>query len=375
MPSLRLSLESQVVDLAVRWTQEEKLRSFKLRGWNDLAADLLAEDVLKKQELRLCDFHPERDVSVDFSETLSAACLADLFQALKQEKHLAELCLRDLGDKAMPALCRSAQTLRSLQLSGCGLTDAAGEPLGQLLQVSESLCKLSLSDNRLGCKAAACLSAGLRCSDFLCELNLRLNAIADRGCCCLAEALQVNPYVLETLDVSENDFGEVGQKTLAAAFGKSCSLARLRLGDGGGAPCLLEKSPTAAVGLEGAPPLPRAARRGFGFVVHCHSSGAEICAEEADCPISHPGKLVDMQQDDKELDLVFSIPRLEPDVKAAVSLSATALKITALQQTLVDLQLFSRIDPARFELSSRDFILELTLVKAKQGELWPRLEK
>ena len=66
MPSLRLSLESQVVDLAVRWTREEelalsfvpcvawrhssagrhqeKLRSFKLRGWNDLAADLLAED-------------------------------------------------------------------------------------------------------------------------------------------------------------------------------------------------------------------------------------------------------------------------------------------------------------------------------------------
>ena len=64
MPSLRLRLESQVVDLAVRWIQEEelamsfctsrriettrvirrKLRSFKLRGWNDLAADLLAED-------------------------------------------------------------------------------------------------------------------------------------------------------------------------------------------------------------------------------------------------------------------------------------------------------------------------------------------
>lgn len=82
-----------------------------------------------------------------------------------------------------------------------------------------------------------------------------------------------------------------------------------------------------------------------------------------------------MQQDDKELDLVFSIPRLDPDAKAAVSLSATALKITALQQTLVDLQLFSCIDPASFELSSRDFILELTLVKAKQGELWPRLEK
>ncbi|OLP86669.1 hypothetical protein AK812_SmicGene32185 [Symbiodinium microadriaticum] len=322
MPSLRLRLESQVVDLAVRWIQEEKLRSFKLRGWNDLAADLLAEDVLKKQELRLSDFQdPERDVSVDFSETLSAACLSDLFQALKQEKHLAELCLLDLGDKAMPALCRSAQTLRSLQLSGCGLTDAAGEPLGQLLQVSESLCKLSLSNNRLSCEAAACLSAGLRCNDFLCELNLRLNAIADKG-----------------------------------------------------APCVLEKSPTAAVGLEGAPPLPRAERRGFGFVVHCHSSGAEICAEEAR-PISHPGKLVDMQQDDKELDLVFSIPRLDPDVKAAVSLSATALKITALQQTLVDLQLFSCIDPASFELSSRDFILELTLVKAKQGELWPRLEK
>lgn len=374
MPSLRLRLESQVVDLAVRWIQEEKLRSFKLRGWNDLAADLLAEDVLKKQELRLSDFQdPERDVSVDFSETLSAACLSDLFQALKQEKHLAELCLLDLGDKAMPALCRSAQTLRSLQLSGCGLTDAAGEPLGQLLQVSESLCKLSLSNNRLSCEAAACLSAGLRCNDFLCELNLRLNAIADKGCCSLAEALEVNPYVLETLDVSENDFGEVGQKMLEAAFGQSCSMARIRLG-GGGAPCVLEKSPTAAVGLEGAPPLPRAERRGFGFVVHCHSSGAEICAEEAR-PISHPGKLVDMQQDDKELDLVFSIPRLDPDAKAAVSLSATALKITALQQTLVDLQLFSCIDPASFELSSRDFILELTLVKAKQGELWPRLEK
>ncbi|CAE7237394.1 LRRC74A [Symbiodinium microadriaticum] len=374
MPSLRLRLESQVVDLAVRWIQEEKLRSFKLRGWNDLAADLLAEDVLKKQELRLSDFQdPERDVSVDFSETLSAACLSDLFQALKQEKHLAELCLLDLGDKAMPALCRSAQTLRSLQLSGCGLTDAAGEPLGQLLQVSESLCKLSLSNNRLSCEAAACLSAGLRCNDFLCELNLRLNAIADKGCCSLAEALEVNPYVLETLDVSENDFEEVGQKMLEAAFGQSCSMARIRLG-GGGAPCVLEKSPTAAVGLEGAPPLPRAERRGFGFVVHCHSSGAEICAEEAR-PISHPGKLVDMQQDDKELDLVFSIPRLDPDVKAAVSLSATALKITALQQTLVDLQLFSCIDPASFELSSRDFILELTLVKAKQGELWPRLEK
>eukprot|EP00439_Symbiodinium_sp_Y106_P042092 s6712_g5.t1 len=374
MPSLRLSLESQVVDLAVRWTREEKLRSFKLRGWNDLAADLLAEDVLKKQELRLSDFHPERDVSVDFSETLSAACLAELFQALKQEKHLAELCLHDLGDKAMPALCRSAQTLRSLQLSGCGLTDAAGEPLGQLLQVSESLCKLSLSNNRLSCEAAACLAAGLRCNDFLCELNLRLNAIADKGCSCLGEALEVNPYVLETLDVSENDFGEVGEKILEAAFGNSCSMARIHLGDRG-APRILEKSPTAAVGLEGAPPLPRAVRRGFGFVVHCHSSGAEICAEEADRPISHPGKLVDMQQDDKELDLVFSIPRLDPDVKAAVSLSATALKITALQQTLIDLQLFSRVDPASFELSTRDFVLELTLVKSKQGELWPRLEK
>ncbi|CAE7256861.1 NLRP5 [Symbiodinium natans] len=395
MTSLRLNLNSPVVDLAVRWTKEEKqfrvgvlepfsssiwqekLRDFKLRGWNELRVDLLAEDVMKKQELRLSDFQDphggEHNVSVEIS-ALRQSSLQDLSLVLEQDKHLAELCINDVDDQAMPALCRGAAGLRSFQLAGCGLTDAAGKPLAQLLKVSETLRKLSLANNRLGCEAAACLATGLQSNDFLCELYLQQNAIADKGCSLLAKSLEANPYVLETLDVSDNSFSEVGRSALEAAFGVSCSLAVLRLGQRG-AHHVLEKSPTAAVGLQGEAPLAGTARRGFDFVVHCHRLGAEIWAQTTADPIDHPGKLVDMQQDDKDLDLVFSVPRLEPTASAAVSLSATTMKITSLDQTLVDMQLFSKIDPTTYELSFRDSILEVSLTKANEGEQWPRLEK
>ncbi|CAE7249733.1 Tcte1 [Symbiodinium pilosum] len=322
-----LSKQARVAEYETRLNLE-KLQEFKLLGWNELSPELLAED-----ELRLTDFQDPHGGDHQVSVSLCTLGLPSMNLGAFYGDFESSSGGRDSSGTPSGTL--------GMFMAGCGLTDASGEALGQLLKVSERLRRLSLNNNRLGCTAAACLSSGLQRNDFLCDLNLRQNVIADKGCCALAKALEVNPFVLETLDVSENHFAEAGQLALEAGFHASSSLAKLHLGRQGGRQTVLEKSPAAAVGLEGAAPLPQPVCPGFEFVVHCHSLGAEICAT-ADVPgnLDKPaGTLVDMQQDDKDLDLVFSVPRLASDDVTNVSLSATSLKITTQNKTLVNVQL------------------------------------
>ncbi|CAK9091756.1 unnamed protein product [Durusdinium trenchii] len=202
-----------------------------------------------------------------------------------------------------------------------------------------------------------------------------LEAIGERGAMCLAKALEVNPFVLETLEISENDLGE-GTAALKSAFQASESMMRLCLGDAQ----TFEKEAISAVGCEGAPKQRTDPTRSSGdaFAVRCHRRGAEIVRPSGGAETqatSMVAKLLDMQQDEQELDLVLSVPGLTRSTALKVSLVPRHLTVTAVELgTLVDAELFDEIDPDTYEMSVRDGLLELSLSKAPgRGCAWPRL--
>ncbi|CAJ1355630.1 unnamed protein product [Effrenium voratum] len=333
----------------LRLANSEKLAEFQLFGCSSLDIRLLAEDVSKKQELRLLDFQDPRGsahfVTVDFGDiNLGPSMAAELAQALQAEQSLSELrcnisnahCLAQMGQ------------LSAIELRG-NLGEPALEKLAGLLQSSESLKMLRLPSTGISCKGAALLAAGLQQNDFLLELDLHANAIGDQGAAFLAKALEVNPYVLESLDLSDNRLSEAAVPGLQHSFANSFSMAVLRLGEHGS----LKKTPSAAVGLEGEPlQPPRDLQR---FAVRCHRQGAEILVHDRD----PTAELSDMQQDEKELDLVFSVPGLKRHHPVHVALSSRRLKFTA-GEVSFDAELLEEIDPLRYDVSCRDPESEFT---------------
>uniref|UniRef100_A0A3B5Q171 NACHT domain-containing protein n=1 Tax=Xiphophorus maculatus TaxID=8083 RepID=A0A3B5Q171_XIPMA len=104
------------------------------------------------------------------------------------------------------------------RLSGCNLSERSCEALSSFISsTTSSLRDLDLSNNDLTDSGVKLLCEGLMSPN--CELKiLRLSGclITEEGCAALASALTVNSSHLTELDLSYNNPGEAGMKSLAA---------------------------------------------------------------------------------------------------------------------------------------------------------------
>ncbi|XP_029921621.1 NACHT, LRR and PYD domains-containing protein 12-like, partial [Myripristis murdjan] len=167
---------------------------------------------------------------------LSESCCASLASALKSNPHLTELDLSEsqLQDSGVELLSAGLESpncsLKTLRLSGCGLSETHCETVASPLKSNPHLTELDLSENQLEDSGVKLLSAGLESPN--CRLKtLRLNGCGLSESCCasLASALKSNSHLTE-LDLSENQLQGSGVKLLSAGLeSPNCSLKTLSL--------------------------------------------------------------------------------------------------------------------------------------------------
>jgi len=118
--------------------------------------------------------------------------------------------------------------LEVLNLRDNMLTAAGAAELGDALRANRSLRELDLSANpAVGCEGAVALSAALVRNDSLRILNLGGCGLGDDGACALAQSLS-GARGLRSLSLYSNAIGDAGARELAAGAAR-CDLEALEL--------------------------------------------------------------------------------------------------------------------------------------------------
>ncbi|XP_021323904.3 uncharacterized protein si:ch211-149a19.3 isoform X5 [Danio rerio] len=143
---------------------------------------------------------------------------------------------QNTADEVLQKLQPVVKESRSVQLSGCSVTDKGCAALALVLRSDSShLRELDLSENNLRDSGVKLLSDGLK--DPHCKLEkLRLSdcGVTDEGCAALASALRSNSTHLTELDLSLNNLEDSGVKLLSDGLkDPHCKLEILRLSDCG----------------------------------------------------------------------------------------------------------------------------------------------
>ncbi|XP_051717621.1 NACHT, LRR and PYD domains-containing protein 12-like isoform X11 [Ctenopharyngodon idella] len=167
---------------------------------------------------------------------------ADLASALRSNpsSHLRELDLsyNNLGNSGVKIVSAVLENphckLEKLWLIKCGVTDEGCAALASALRSNPSshLRDLNLSENNLGDSGVKIVSAVLENPHCKLEkLWLSKCGVTDEGCAALASALRSNPSShLRDLDLSENNLGDSGVKTVSAVLeNPHCKLEKLWL--------------------------------------------------------------------------------------------------------------------------------------------------
>ncbi|XP_027894007.1 NLR family CARD domain-containing protein 3-like [Xiphophorus couchianus] len=142
------------------------------------------------------------------------------FILLSSEKDLEIFDLKkySASEEALHRLLPIVNASSKAILSGCNLSERSCEALSSFISsTTSSLKDLDLSNNDLRDSGVKLLCEGLMSPN--CELGiLRLSGclITEEGCAALASALTVNSSHLKELDLSYNNPGEAGMKSLEA---------------------------------------------------------------------------------------------------------------------------------------------------------------
>jgi len=138
-----------------------------------------------------------------------------------------ELSSLDVGVALVSSmLCRSGETMTSLDLSKNEIGDDGSAILSEGLSTLSILTSINLSECEIAAEGARCLCAALRVLTCLTSVNLRSNRLGCEGIGHLAPALPSLPS-LASLNVSRNNIGGRGAALLAVAITQLPSLTSL----------------------------------------------------------------------------------------------------------------------------------------------------
>jgi Ran GTPase-activating protein (RanGAP) involved in mRNA processing and transport len=115
-----------------------------------------------------------------------------------------------------------SKTIQRLDISKCGITKSGADALWRALETSPSLRELDISYNDIGDSEVAKGVATLqKLNVSLCGINTKKRVDA------LGRALETSASLVE-LDISSNNFGDVGARSLAGGLTKNTSLKVLK---------------------------------------------------------------------------------------------------------------------------------------------------
>ncbi|XP_028297886.1 NACHT, LRR and PYD domains-containing protein 12-like [Gouania willdenowi] len=166
--------------------------------------------------------------SCGLSERSCAALSSVLSSQSSSVKHL-DLSNNDLQDSGVMLLCEGLKSphckLDSLSLSGCVITEVGGVSLAVALSsISSSVRELDLSYNHPGDSAVKLLSQTLN------TLRLSSCGLSEISCAALSSVLSSQSSSMKHLDLSNNDLQDSGVKLLCEGLkSPHCKLDSLRL--------------------------------------------------------------------------------------------------------------------------------------------------
>ncbi|XP_051890410.1 NACHT, LRR and PYD domains-containing protein 3-like [Pristis pectinata] len=210
------------------WLRPGLHKCVVLRLWNNKLGDSgvkLLSAALKERTCKIQELHLG-------ANDLTVSCTEDLASALSENRSLLVLELNNnkLGDSGMKNLSvvlrKPGCKIRKLSLKANGLSASCVEDLSSALCINQSLTALSLGSNKLGDAGVKQLPKDLWNME---ELELDDNNLSD--CCTKDLASTVSTYQsLRALNLSRNELGDSGMKTLSAALRKpGQNLEELRL--------------------------------------------------------------------------------------------------------------------------------------------------
>uniref|UniRef100_A0A8C5DGP0 NLRC3 n=1 Tax=Gouania willdenowi TaxID=441366 RepID=A0A8C5DGP0_GOUWI len=170
----------------------------------------------------------DKHLSCGLSERSCAALSSVLSSQSSSVKHL-DLSNNDLQDSGVMLLCEGLKSphckLDSLSLSGCVITEVGGVSLAVALSsISSSVRELDLSYNHPGDSAVKLLSQTLN------TLRLSSCGLSEISCAALSSVLSSQSSSMKHLDLSNNDLQDSGVKLLCEGLkSPHCKLDSLSL--------------------------------------------------------------------------------------------------------------------------------------------------
>lgn len=156
--------------------------------------------------------------------TLSPAQWATLnFVLLTSEEELTVFDLSNYvrSEEGLLRLMPVVKTVQAAKLNGCNLTAMCCETLADGIVSSSQIRELDLSNNNLTDSGLSQLSDGLKNSKVE-ILRLRSCSLTENSCVTLASVISSSCCHLRLLDLTDNDFQDVGLRSFSTGLGSSC---------------------------------------------------------------------------------------------------------------------------------------------------------
>ncbi|KAA0701763.1 NACHT, LRR and PYD domains-containing protein 10 [Triplophysa tibetana] len=216
-------------------TSEQKLQEFNI---HDFVQDENKVEKLEVFQKMLPVIAESRSVQLSGCNITDEGCAA-LTSALRSNpSHLRDLDLswNKVGDSGVKLICGVLENplckLETLKLCGCNITDEGCVALTSALRSNPShLRHLDLTDNNVGDSGVKLICGVLENPHCKLEtLKLCGCNITDEGCVALTSALRSNPSHLRHLDLTDNNVGDSGVKLICGVLeNPHCKLETLKL--------------------------------------------------------------------------------------------------------------------------------------------------
>ena len=159
---------------------------------------------------------------------------ASISSALPSRGNIMPTTVRTIGCKELLVAysyhrSRKNRYLMRLNIEGTSMANGGDRAVASFLRLSTNLFKISLTRCNISDKQLKIMVEAMRGLCRLSQIDLSINQIGNSGCVALATLLEDPHSNVSTLDVMENDIGNVGATTLFNSLSNNTKLRELYL--------------------------------------------------------------------------------------------------------------------------------------------------